>query len=403
MRDIWIVTKFTFNQLIHKKVIIISTILILLSIIVSFNVPRIMNHYNKSKDKIILIKDDTNIFKDVLNNYKYNNTILKISTDSIKNISKKINAGKVDSGVHIILSSNNHITYEYLDDNTTLMDAFPSDLDAILTNTYQTIEINKLNISSDELAKIYPKVDYKIISTKKETKGNMLFMMILTMILFFAVFYLAIQVSSSITTEKTSKIIETIATSTSPSNIIIGKTFGCALVGFCQLVLVSLTVFISAKLFLDASIIEKYLGTSTFDFSLVIITFIYFILGYFFYAFLYALTGSLVSKPEDIQTADMPVSFIAVVGFYLAYFTLMNPNSNLSLLAKILPISSAFCMPVHFLMGTASTLDLIISLIVLIISILLISSVSIKIYSNAIINYGSHINIKEMLKMYKEN
>ena len=118
MRDIWIVTKFTFNQLIHKKVIIISTILILLSIIVSFNVPRIMNHYNKSKDKIILIKDDTNIFKDVLNNYKYNNTILKISTDSIKNISKKINAGKVDSGVHIILSSNNHITYEYLDDNT---------------------------------------------------------------------------------------------------------------------------------------------------------------------------------------------------------------------------------------------------------------------------------------------
>ena len=200
MRDIWIVTKFTFNQLIHKKVIIISTILILLSIIVSFNVPRIMNHYNKSKDKIILIKDDTNIFKDVLNNYKYNNTILKISTDSIKNISKKINAGKVDSGVHIILSSNNHITYEYLDDNTTLMDAFPSDLDVILTNTYQTIEINKLNISSDELAKIYPKVDYKIISTKKETKGNMLFMMILSMILFFAVFYLAIQVSSSITT-----------------------------------------------------------------------------------------------------------------------------------------------------------------------------------------------------------
>ena len=392
MRDIWIVTKFTFNQLIHKKVIIISTILILLSIIVSFNVPRIMNHYNKSKDKIILIKDDTNIFKDVLNNYKYNNTILKISTDSIKNISKKINAGKVDSGVHIILSSNNHITYEYLDDNTTLMDAFPSDLDAILTNTYQTIEINKLNISSDELAKIYPKVDdYKIISTKKETKGNMLFMMILSMILFFAVFYLAIQVSSSITTEKTSKIIETIATSTSPSNIIIGKTFGCAL------------VFISAKLFLDASIIEKYLGTSTFDFSLVIITFIYFILGYFFYAFLYALTGSLVSKPEDIQTADMPVSFIAVVGFYLAYFTLMNPNSNLSLLAKILPISSAFCMPVHFLMGTASTMDLIISLFTLCISILLISSVSIKIYSNAIINYGSHINIKEMLKMYKEN
>ncbi|MEI3433578.1 MAG: hypothetical protein V8R26_00755 [Clostridia bacterium] len=54
------------------------------------------------------------------------------------------------------------------------------------------------------------------------------------------------------------------------------------------------------------SAITPYLG---------IVTIIYFILGYFAYALLYALTGSTVSKPEDIQSANGPVAMLAVIGF----------------------------------------------------------------------------------------
>ena len=36
---------------------------------------------------------------------------------------------------------------------------------------------------------------------------------------------------------------------------------------------------------------------------------------------MYALTGSTVSKPEDINSANGPIGFIEVAGFYLAYFT----------------------------------------------------------------------------------
>ena len=133
-----------------------------------------------------------------------------------------------------------------------------------------------------------------------------------------------------------------------------------------------------------------------------IITIVYFILGYLAYALLYALTGSTVSKPEDIQSANQPVALIAVAGFYLAYFTMMNPTSELNSFASLLPISSPFCMPFRIMMGLSTGTDVIISIAILVVTILVISKVAIKIYSNAILNYGTKMGIRDIIKMYKE-
>ena len=144
---------------------------------------------------------------------------------------------------------------------------------------------------------------------------------------------------------------------------------------------------------LDMSNITPYLG---------IMTAIYFILGYLAYALLYALTGSTVSKPEDIQSANSTVAILAVIGFYLSYFTMMNPTSELNLFASLFPISAPFCMPFRIMMGLANFTDVIMSIAILVITIIVIANVTIKIYSNAILNYGTKMSIKDIIKMYKE-
>ena len=80
---------------------------------------------------------------------------------------------------------------------------------------------------------------------------------------------------------------------------------------------------------------------------------------------------------------------------------MMNPASDLNSFAAIVPISSPFCMPFRVMMGVATTKEIAISLALLIVTILIIAKVSIKIYSSAILNYGSRINLKDMFKMYK--
>ena len=273
----------------------------------------------------------------------------------------------------------------------------------MMNSLYSNLQISKLGLTESQLQSITPNFDYELEQTEEEkANGNVFAIMLLSIVLFYAIYFCAYQVSSSITTEKTSKIIETLVTSTSPKTIVLGKTIGIGVVGLLQLILLVGTALISAKAFLDPELINSILDISAITPYLGIITIIYFILGYLAYALLYALTGSTVSKPEDIQSANGPVAMLAVIGFYLSYFTMMNPTSSLNVFASIFPISSPFCMPFRIMMGLASTTDVLISIAVLIITILVIAKVTIKIYSNAILNYGTKMGIKDIMKMYKD-
>lgn len=225
--------------------------------------------------------------------------------------------------------------------------------------------------------------------------------MMLSIVLFYAIYFCAYQVSSSITTEKTSKIMETLITSTSPRTIVLGKTIGIGIVGLLQIVAIILVGVISAITFLPEGMLDGVLDMTNITPVLAIITIIYFIFGYFFYALMYALTGSTVSKPEDINSANSPIAIMAVAGFYLAYFSMMNPSSNINVVASILPISSPFSMPFRVMMGTATTGEIITSILVLIVSIALVAKISIKIYSSAILNYGTKLTLKDMMKIYR--
>ena len=195
--------------------------------------------------------------------------------------------------------------------------------------------------------------------------------------------------------------METLVTSTSPRTIVLGKTIGIGIIGLIQMILVISTAIISAKCFLDSEIINSLLDVSNITPYLGIITIIYFILGYFAFALLYALTGSMVGKPEDIQSANSPVAILSVIGFYLSYFTMMNPTSELNVFASLCPISSPFCMPFRVMMGLAKTTDVIASILILVITILIIAHIAIKIYSNAILNYGTKMSFKDIFKLYK--
>lgn len=284
-----------------------------------------------------------------------------------------------------------------------MMTNVPDDIISMMNSLYSNLQISKLGLTESQLKSITPNFDYALEQTEEEkANGNVFAIMLLSIVLFYAIYFCAYQVSSSITTEKTSKIIETLVTSTSPKTIVLGKTIGIGVVGLLQLILLVGTALISAKAFLDPELINSILDISAITPYLGIITIIYFILGYLAYALLYALTGSTVSKPEDIQSANGPVAMLAVIGFYLSYFTMMNPTSSLNVFASIFPISSPFCMPFRIMMGLASTTDVLISIAVLIITILVIAKVTIKIYSNAILNYGTKMGIKDIMKMYKD-
>ena len=414
MRDLWIVASYTIKDMLKKKTFIISNLVIFLIIIVGFNVPNILNMFNEDESSEngsallskTLVVDEENIFEGSLETLNTMNlgtqfeiTNEEISIDDVKN---KIVNGDVDDAI-IINESDNKVNVEYIVKNMAMMNnEVPEKVTNMLTSVYTNLQISKLGLTQEQLASLTPNFTFELQQAEEqEVKGNILVIMLLSLVLFYAIYFCAYQVSNSITTEKTSKIMETLVTSTSPRTIVLGKTIGIGVVGLLQVIAIVAVALICAYACLPEGMLSSALDLSQITPTLGILTVVYFILGYATYALLYALTGSTVSKPEDVQSANGPVAIISIIGFYLAYFTMMNPTSDLNVFASIFPFSAPFCMPFRVMMGIATPGQIAISIIVLLLTIVIVASVSIKIYSNAILNYGSRVSLKDMINMYK--
>ncbi len=405
MKDILTVMKFTIKDMAKRKSFIISTLIILILIVIGFNVPNIIKNIKgeNTEDKLLVV-DNGNIFEGNLELLKQMNLgyEIEIGNATFNEIKEKIENEDIYGAV-IIEKQENNVKVRYIIKNTTMINEVPENIVNAINSLYTNIQISKLKLTNEQIQSITPNFEFNIEQTQEDkASGNVFAMMLMSIVLFYAIYFCAYQVSSSITTEKTSKIMETLVTSTSPKTIVLGKTIGIGIVGLVQMVLIVGTALISAKTFLEPELLESVLDMSNITVYLGVITIIYFILGYFAYALLYALTGSTVSKPEDIQSANTPVAILAVIGFYLSYFTMMNPTSELNLFASLFPVSSPFCMPFRIMMGLANGKDVVISIAILIITILVIAKVAIKIYSSAILNYGTKMSLKDIVSMYRD-
>ena len=409
MKDLWTVASFTFQDLVKRKSFIISNIIILLIIIIGFNIPRVLEQFSGGDENFGTTKttiiDYDNIYGDSLektfeNNPDYNVEIVTEKWD-LDTVKEKIEKGEIEEALYIT-KQDEAISIQYVVESQSLATSLPQELVSLLQLAYQNKQIEDLGIAPEQIAVINMPFEVDLTAVEEnESAENIFPMMMLSIVLFYAIYFFAYQVSSSITTEKRSEIIETLVTSTSPRTIVLGKTLGIGLAGVMQTIVTVVVALICAKLFLDPAMIDAVLGSINFTPTLAIVTIVYYILGYSLFALLYALTGSTVAKPEDVQSANGPVAILAVIGFYLSYFTMMNPTSSLNQIAAIVPISSPFCMPFRVMMGLATTGEILLSLAILVITILIVAKISIKIYSSAILNYGNRMNIKDLFRIYK--
>lgn len=408
MKEMLIVSKFTIKDMIKRKSFIVSNIIFLLIILVGTNIPRILDAFNSDDENSrLLIVDNDNLLGDDLSALSDNKDMgYEISFsrgEFLKNDAQKaLDDDRYDEIISFKLDGKKIIFEDYQTD----MNLSSTNTEFIvnqITSIYYNKKLVDLGLTSKQLEDLDVGFELNNNHLSNSDSGNSTFaMMMFSIVLFYAVFFCASQVSSSVTTEKTSKIIESLTTSTSPKNIVLGKTLGVGVTGLIQLVVLLGFGIICAKVFLPSEILSGVINLSSINFAVWVIIVLYFILGYALFALIFALTGSLVQKPEDIQSANSPVSMLSVFAFYLAYFSMMNPKSSVSVFASLFPFSSPFSMPSRYMLGIANIGDVVISISLLIVMCVIIGFVSVKVYSNAILNYGSKFSLKDIGKYLKQ-
>jgi ABC-type Na+ efflux pump, permease component len=407
------VIKFTFKELIKNKSYKLTTLFLVAITIIAFNIPNISNYFNKSnkantdKNKIVnkqkvYIYDEFKVLNDINNDlnkhpvYKFE---IKNEKADLNELSKNVNDKK--EVIYIVKEVKNYnITIAGLKNQNNTFSTYTTDIEQYINSSYKKHLINKLNISDNEKQLLSNDISFITENTIKnngDINKNANIAMFGMVFIFYIVLFYSIAVGTSITTEKTNKVVETLLTSTSPLNIIVGKVIGVGLTGILQMSIVIVTAIISSQIFLPKEYMTILLQNINLSPVIILGFLYYFIFGFLIYAFLIACVGATVTKQEEVQQAQAPFSFLLIIGFYLSIFG-SNSKGILNTIATYLPISSPFINTMNLLSRKLSMIDIILPMLVLLIFTAIVAYISSIIYKKVIMNYGTRIKGMALLK-----
>ena len=429
-KKFWFLTKQSLLKKIKTKTFIIVNILLLIAFSALMNIDRIVLFFggNFNKENNIMVVDNTyrsyDLFKENLKSSSIIENGLKFKTTKIDKIDKE--NVKKDEDILIVINNDsdntidvNMITYGYIDSSVYQV------ITSALNKTKQTLSIESLNISKEDLAKINKSVSIRreyIEKGKNEKEENMEYVLsIVTPIIIFPFFMLVTlviqMIGAEINEEKSTRSMEIIISNVSAKVHFFSKVLASNLFVVIQCILFIIYSLIGAlirggtpkvdtlnnmgdvskvtNMISDTGIFNNIINYIPFVLILMLVT----LLGY---SLLAGILASMTTNMEDFQQLQTPMMVILLVGFYLSLMSAMFDGSLFIRIVSYIPFISAILSPSLLLSGVIGIKDIVLSTLLMIVVIYLLIKYGLKIYKEGILNYSSNKLWKKMFKALKE-
>ena len=208
------------------------------------------------------------------------------------------------------------------------------------------------------------------------------------LLLYGQLFGYGIWVASGVIEEKASRVVEMLLSAIRPKQLLLGKIVGIGTLGLAQLVVIS-------SFAIGLAFATNAIDVSPSAFGAAGLVIGWFILGFAFYATLFAAAGSLVTRMEELQNVIVPINLTILVSFFISIGALQDPNGRLQVIASILPTSSALAMPVRIVLGAAPAWQIAAALVALVGSTVLLVPFAARLYSGAVLRTRGRVRIRE--------
>lgn len=236
----------------------------------------------------------------------------------------------------------------------------------------------------------------------KSNTENYILVYLLMVLFFFSLTITGNMIASEITAEKSSRVMEILISSLSPLTQMFGKIIGVFLVGLTQIASYGIVIAVNLSLPYYQEVLAKFdLHVSNLSLNIVGFGLLYYVLGYFLYATLFAAIGSIVSRTEDLGQAISPITMLTLAAFYIGIFSISNSDSLLMRISSYIPFFSPTTSIVRIGLGSMPIWEIAISIGILLVSILFFGWLSAKIYRTGVLMYGKRPSLKELRKAMK--
>lgn len=203
---------------------------------------------------------------------------------------------------------------------------------------------------------------------------------------------------SAVIEEKESRIMEVLISSVKPFTLMMGKLIGVGMVGLTQYSVWSISgILLSSIAAMQSSMFGSF-ALPHISVSLMIFFVVYFLLGYFLYATLYAMVGGVVSNDEDGQQMQLPLMALILLAPLAASFVWRMPESALATAISMFPFFSPFGMFLRIAIEQPPWWQIALSILLLVAAILGAVWLTARFYRIGVLMYGKRPTITEMGK-----
>lgn len=416
MKNFGKVFKFEMKSYLTNKVFFGTTILLVAAIAVAMFFPRIKESFASGKDAkpredlpVMLVSADIGCargdadallaaFAAAFPDYR----VEEASQSGGDAIGAAVSSGDADCAFVL----NSPVSYTYYVKNISLYDKNAEKADALLRTAYQSAAMQSAGMTERQAQDtLLVQISHETENSGKDQTHNFFYTYVMIFALYFVILLYGQMIAMNVATEKSSRAMELLITSTKPASMMFGKIVAGCLAGLAQLAAVFGTALLCYNLNRD------YLGGSgvaafLFDIPPALLGYmlVFFVLGFFIYAFLYGATGSTVSKLEDVNTAVMPVTMIFAVSFTITMISMTSDGVDTVLMkvCSFVPLTSPMAMFTRLAMSTVPAGEVALSVVILVASVFGIGVLAAKIYRVGVLLYGNRPSLRSLLRNLKK-
>jgi ABC-2 type transport system permease protein len=236
--------------------------------------------------------------------------------------------------------------------------------------------------------------------------SNVIFGYIVALLLYMMIVIYGQNILRGVMEEKTTRVAEVVVSSVSTDTLLAGKIIGIGLVAVTQVVAwvvltITLAVYGLPILLKGAAIGSMAAALPSLSLGTGLALLAFFVLGFVFYAALFAAVGAMVSSQEDVQQASMPVMLLLISSIIFMTPIMTNPGSGLARTMSLLPFSAPILMPLRMTLIPVPWYEVLGSIAGVMIACLVAIWLSARIYRVGLLMYGKRPSFRELARWVK--
>ncbi|WP_434402149.1 ABC transporter permease [Planococcus sp. 11815] len=411
MYSFWIIFKQAFKTKAMTKSFMITTLVVVASFFLLANLPSIIESFDgdDNSQQTIQVVDGTGQYTEALQTQldQQDSAIqLEASALSEEQLRADVEAGEMDA--FLVIEGDDEITARYIAESAT-ESAQAAELENALQSLQTARVAEQLELEATELAQLFAPVEMEREALAESSKSQEELsqarglVYILIMVIYIAVIYYPNMIAMEVANEKSSRVMEILISSVSPVKHMFAKIAGIGLLGILQMMIFALAGYLAIQSS-GSDLTEgvfSVMGFSEVKFSTFFYAILFFLLGYFLYAVLAALLGSLVSRTEDVQQLMLPMMILIIIASFIAFSGISMPEAGYVTVASYIPFFAPLVMFLRVGLLDIPLWEPLLSIAIMLLTIGLLGWFGARVYRGGVLMYGSSQSLKDIRRAIK--